>query len=61
VDRLANRLDFPRLLSYFFGGIGHYVNSTLTVFTIIMITYMITFMALFHYEQVTSLFSSKRC
>ena len=48
----ANRLDFPRLLSYFFGGIGHYINSTLTVFTIIAVTYTIAFMALLGFERV---------
>jgi callose synthase len=52
VDRMANRLDFPRLLSYFFGGIGHYINSTLTVFTIITVTYIIALTALFGYERV---------
>jgi len=52
VDRLANRLDFPKLLSFFFGGIGHYINSTLTVFAIITTTYFITFMALFGFEKV---------
>jgi len=52
VDRLFNRLDFFRLLSAFFGGIGHYVNSTLTVFTIITVTYLIALTALFGYEKV---------
>jgi len=52
VDRYANRVDFPRLLSYFFGGIGHYINSTLTVFTIIGVTYTIAFMALLNFEAV---------
>ena len=52
VARLANRLDFPRLLSYFFGGIGHYINSTVTVFTIILVTYSIAFMAVFGFEKV---------
>ena len=52
VARLANRLDFPRLLSYFFGGIGHYINSTVTVFTIIFVTYSIAFMALFGFEKI---------
>lgn len=52
VDRFANRVDFPRLLSYFFGGIGHYINSTLTVFTIITVTYTIAFLALLNFEAV---------
>ena len=52
VARLANRLDFPRVLSYYFGGIGHYINSTLTVITIIVVTYAIAFMALFGLEKV---------
>eukprot|EP00615_Pteridomonas_danica_P011666 CAMPEP_0114334276 /NCGR_PEP_ID=MMETSP0101-20121206/4269_1 /TAXON_ID=38822 ORGANISM="Pteridomonas danica, Strain PT" /NCGR_SAMPLE_ID=MMETSP0101 /ASSEMBLY_ACC=CAM_ASM_000211 /LENGTH=1491 /DNA_ID=CAMNT_0001465485 /DNA_START=2711 /DNA_END=7186 /DNA_ORIENTATION=+ len=52
VDRMVNRLDFPRLLSFFFGGIGHYINSTITVFTIITVSYVIAFSALFGFEKV---------
>jgi callose synthase len=52
VDRMVNRLDFPRLMSFFFGGIGHYINSTITVFTIITVTYIIAFSALFGFEKV---------
>lgn len=52
MDRFANRVDFPRLLSYFFGGIGHYINSTLTVFTILVVTYTIAFLALLNFEAV---------
>ena len=52
VARMTARLDFGRLLSYFFGGIGHYINSCITVFAIITVTYANTFMALYGAEAV---------
>ena len=45
VSRIASRLDFPRLLSYYFGGIGHYINSALTIITIQVATYLALLLA----------------
>ena len=47
VSRVAARLDFPRLLSYYFGGIGHYINSALTVATIQVATYLSLLLAVY--------------
>lgn len=52
VYRLASRVDFVRLLSYFFGGIGHYVNSCLTVATVLAVVYTSLFFAVFGYERI---------
>ena len=52
VHRIAARLDFVRLLSYFFGGIGHYINSCLTVFTVLTVVYTGVFFAVFDLEHV---------
>ena len=52
VSRVAHRLDFPRLLSYYFGGIGHYINSALTVLTIQVATYLTLLLAVYGAESI---------
>lgn len=52
VSRVAARLDFPRLLSYYFGGIGHYINSALTVLTIQVATYLSLLLAVYGAESI---------
>ena len=50
---LAWRLaDFLRLLSYYFGGIGHYINSALTVATIQVATYLSLLLAVYGAESI---------
>ncbi|KAJ8612338.1 hypothetical protein CTAYLR_008360 [Chrysophaeum taylorii] len=51
-SRVADRLDFPRLLSYYFGGIGHYINSLLTIATIQVATYLALLLAVFGAESI---------
>jgi callose synthase len=37
VYRMCHRLDFCRLLSFYYGGIGHYFSNVLTVFTVYIV------------------------
>ena len=34
MDRICSRLDFFRLLSFYYGGIGHYMANTMIMFTL---------------------------
>jgi len=52
VQRFADRLDFPRLLTYYFGGVGHYINSALTVLTIQISTYLSLMLAVYGAEAI---------
>jgi len=52
VYRLCNRLDFCRLLSFYFGGIGHYFSNVLTVFTIYCVIYLMAVLAIFNLEKI---------
>ena len=52
VSRVAARLDFPRLLSYYFGGIGHYINSALTIVTIQVATYLALLLSVYGAESI---------
>lgn len=52
VYRLCHRLDFFRLLSMYFGGIGHYFSNVLTVLTVYLVVYLMTVLALFGIEKI---------
>jgi len=52
VYRLCHRLDFSRLLSYYFGGIGHYFSNVLTVITIYVVVYLMAILALYDLEKI---------
>lgn len=52
VYRVCHRLDFCRLLSLYFGGIGHYFSNVLTVLTIYCVVYLMLFLALFDCERI---------
>jgi len=52
VYRLCHRLDFSRLLSYYFGGIGHYFSNVLTVFTVYVVVYLMAILALYDIEKI---------
>eukprot|EP00578_Thalassiosira_sp_NH16_P001495 CAMPEP_0181139254 /NCGR_PEP_ID=MMETSP1071-20121207/34687_1 /TAXON_ID=35127 /ORGANISM="Thalassiosira sp., Strain NH16" /LENGTH=2241 /DNA_ID=CAMNT_0023226155 /DNA_START=250 /DNA_END=6976 /DNA_ORIENTATION=+ len=52
VYRLAHRLDFSRLLSYYFGGIGHYFSNVLTVITVYVVVYLMAILALYDLEKI---------
>jgi len=40
VHRIGQRLDFTRLLSFYYSGIGFYLNNAMTVFSMIMFMYL---------------------
>ena len=52
VYRMCNRLDFCRLLSFYYGGIGHYFSNVLTVSTVYIVVYLMTALALFNLEKI---------
>lgn len=52
VYRMCNRLDFCRLLSFYYGGIGHYFSNVLTVLTVFVVTYLMLTLAIFDLEQI---------
>ncbi len=52
VYRLCHRLDFYRLFSYYYGGIGHYFSNVLTVLTIYCVVYLMAVLAVFDLEKI---------
>ena len=52
VYRVAQRLDFFRLFSMYFGGIGHYTGNVLTVLTVYVVAYLMLGLALFDCEKI---------
>ena len=52
VYRMCHRLDFCRLLSFYYGGIGHYFSNVLTVFTVYVVVYLTAILAIFGYEKI---------
>ena len=52
VYRLCHRLDFCRLLSYYYGGIGHYFSNVLTIVTIYAVVYLMAALAVFDAERI---------
>ena len=52
VYRLCHRLDFCRLLSYYYGGIGHYFSNVLIILTIYSVVYLMAALAIFDLERI---------
>lgn len=52
VYRMCHRLDFCRLLSFYYGGIGHYFSNVLTVLTVYIVVYLTVILAIFGYEKI---------
>jgi callose synthase len=52
VYRMCNRLDFFRLLSFYYGGIGHYFSNVLTVLTVYIVVYLMFVLAIFDLEKI---------
>ncbi|VEU41206.1 unnamed protein product [Pseudo-nitzschia multistriata] len=52
VYRMCHRLDFCRLLSFYYGGIGHYFSNVLTVLTVYIVVYLTAVLAIFGYEKI---------
>ena len=51
-NRLGGRLDFFRLTSFYFGGLGYYVGNFITVATIVFVVYFMLALAVFNAEQI---------
>jgi callose synthase len=52
VYRMCNRLDFYRLLGFYYGGIGHYFSNVLTILTVYVVVYLMTVLAIFDLERI---------
>jgi callose synthase len=52
VYRMCNRLDFCRLLSFYYGGIGHYFSNVLTILTVYVVVYIMAILAVFNLEKI---------
>lgn len=52
MNRICSRLDFFRLMSFYYGGIGHYIANTMVMFTLIVVVYTMVAMAIFDQEGV---------
>jgi len=52
VYRMCNRLDFFRLLSFYYGGIGHYFSNVLTILTVYIVIYLMLALAIFNLEKI---------
>jgi len=52
VYRMCHRLDFCRLLSFYYGGIGHYFSNVLTVLTVYIVVYLTAVLAIFKLEKI---------
>ena len=50
--RICDRLDFFRLMSFYYGGIGHYLANTMVMFTLVVVVYTMLGLALFGEEGV---------
>ena len=52
VYRMCGRLDFFRLLSFYYGGIGHYFSNVLTILTVYVVVYLMAVLAIFSLEKI---------
>ena len=52
VYRMCHRLDFFRLNSFYYGGIGHYFSNVLTIFTVYIVVYLMAALAVFELERI---------
>jgi len=50
--RLCHRLDFGKLLSTFWGGIGFYIGCVLTISAVFLVTYLMLGLALYDCEKI---------
>eukprot|EP00611_Tribonema_gayanum_P022138 TRINITY_DN4392_c0_g1_i1.p1 TRINITY_DN4392_c0_g1~~TRINITY_DN4392_c0_g1_i1.p1 ORF type:complete len:2193 (+),score=1022.20 TRINITY_DN4392_c0_g1_i1:563-6580(+) len=51
-NRLGARLDFFRLWSFYFGGLGYYIGNFITVVTIVFVVYFMLAEAVFQVEKI---------
>ena len=50
--RICERLDFFRLMSFYYGGIGHYMANTMVIFALVMVVYCMLALAIYGEEGV---------
>ena len=50
--RIGERLDFFRFMSFYYGGVGHYVANAMIMFTLMILVYFMTCLAIFNQEGV---------
>ena len=50
--RICERLDFFRLMSFYYGGVGHYVANAMIMFTLITLVYFMLGLAVFDQEGI---------
>ena len=50
--RICDRLDFFRLMSFYYGGIGHYIANTMVMFTLVVVVYTCLGLAVYGEEGV---------
>mgnify|MGYP001964173729 CR=1 FL=1 len=50
--RICERLDFFRYMSFYYGGVGHYVANAMIMLTLMILVYFMTGLAIFHQEGV---------
>lgn len=51
IFRLGHTLDFFRLLSFYFGGLGFYICNSLTIWALYLFLYARVLLAAFHYDD----------
>merc|ERR1712070_455782 len=49
---MVSRIDFCRLLTFYFGGIGTYISAVLTIEAIYLMIYLMLGLALFNCEKI---------
>ena len=59
LSRICDRLDFFRLMSFYYGGIGHYMANTMVMFTLVVVVY--TMLALAIYDEEGKIFFQFVC
>ncbi|KAG5186996.1 1,3-beta-glucan synthase component-domain-containing protein [Tribonema minus] len=52
VNRLGARLDFFRLVSFYFGGLGYYIGNFITIVTIVFVVYFMLALSVFQAEKI---------
>jgi len=54
MSRICDRLDFFRLMSFYYGGIGHYIANTMVMFALIVVVYTMLGLAVYGEEGVNN-------
>ena len=52
LSRLCDRLDFFRMMSFYYGGIGHYIANTMVIFALVVVVYSMVGLALTNEEGI---------